>query len=152
MNPIIRNILGLVVGIIAGGALNMGIVMLSNYIVPLPEGVDATNMESLSEGMHLFGPQHFLMPFLAHTLGTLLGAFLAARIAATKKMVFALAVGVFFLAGGVQAVIMLPAAPLWFKVTDLVLAYIPMGWLGAKLAGPGTEVRFPNRPDVLDNK
>jgi hypothetical protein len=43
-------------------------------------------------------------------------------------------VGVFFLAGGISAVIML-GGPLWFKVADLLLAYIPMGFLGATLAG-----------------
>ena len=73
------------------------------------------------------------MPFLAHALGTLVGAFIAAKIAVSHKMRFALGLGVFFLLGGIAAVFMLPA-PMWYNVTDLVLAYIPMAYLGGKMA------------------
>ena len=84
--------------------------------------------------MHLFGPQNFIMPFLAHALGTLAGAFLAALLAGSRKMMLALLVGVFFLIGGIMNVFMLPS-PVWFTIVDLGLAYIPMGWLGGRLAG-----------------
>ena len=39
----------------------------------------------------------------------------------------------FFLLGGVAAVSML-GGPLWFNIADLLLAYIPMSFLGATLA------------------
>jgi hypothetical protein len=73
------------------------------------------------------------MPFLAHALGTFVGAFIAAKIAATSKMIIAIAIGIVFMIGGIMMVMMLPS-PLWFDATDLVLAYIPMAYLGAKLA------------------
>lgn len=133
MNPILRNILAVVAGIIAGSAVNMGIIMLSSSIIPPPEGVDVTNVESLKSSMHLFEPRHFFFPFLAHAIGTLAGAVVAGLIAASYKMKFALGIGVFFLIGGIANVFMLPA-PAWFVVADLALAYIPMGWLGGKLA------------------
>jgi threonine/homoserine/homoserine lactone efflux protein len=38
-----------------------------------------------------------------------------------------------FLAGGITNVLMLPS-PLWFNIVDLVGAYIPMAWIGWKLA------------------
>ncbi len=41
-------------------------------------------------------------------------------------------IAVFFLAGGIANVLMLPS-PTWFIILDLVVAYIPMGYLGAKL-------------------
>jgi hypothetical protein len=43
-------------------------------------------------------------------------------------------VGAFFFLGGLYMVSILPAAPLWFDVLDLALAYFPMAWAGAKLA------------------
>ena len=95
-------------------------------------------MESLKASMPLFKPANFLFPFLGHAVGTLAGAFLAAKLAASHGMKLALLVGVFFLAGGISAANML-GGPTWFIVTDLVLAYIPMGWLGGKLAGDKTE-------------
>lgn len=72
------------------------------------------------------------MPFLAHALGTFVGALVAALIAANRKMLFAIVIGLFNLTGGIVAVTMIPA-PMWFNVTDLVLAYIPMAVAGGKL-------------------
>lgn len=133
MNPIVRNILAVVAGVPVGMAVNMGIVMLSGHLIPPPEGADTTSYESLSASMHLFGPQHFLMPFLAHALGTLAGATLAALIAVSHRLWFAMGIGLLTMAGGIGAVVMLPA-PLWFEVLDLGLAYIPMVWLGHSIA------------------
>mgnify|MGYP001764453741 CR=1 FL=1 len=132
MKPIIKNILAVVTGIIVGGAVNMGIIMISGSIIPPPEGVDNTTMEGLKAGLHLFQPRHFIFPFLAHALGTFVGSLLAANIAATHKMKFALSIGIFFLAGGIGNIIMLPS-PLWFTIVDLVGAYLPMGFIAGKL-------------------
>jgi len=98
-----------------------------------------TTTEGLKASMHLFQPKHFLMPLLAHALGTLAGALVAATIAATHKMKFAMGIAVFFLAGGIASVAMLPS-PVWFAVADLVLAYLPMGYFAGKLVA-GTNTR-----------
>lgn len=111
----------------------MAIIMLSSSVVPPPEGIDITTVEGLKEGMPHFKPINFLMPFLAHVIGVLVGAFIAAKIAAKNKMTLALLIGVFFLLGGIANVMMLPS-PMWFNLTDLILAYIPMAWIGGKLA------------------
>lgn len=132
MNPVLRNILAVIAGIVGGSIINMGVISISGSIIPPPEGADVTTMEGLKESMHLFGPQHFIMPFLAHALGTFAGAFLAALLAANRKMTLAIVVGAFFLAGGIMNVFMLPS-PVWFAIVDLALAYIPVAWLGGKL-------------------
>ena len=133
MNPVVKNIIAVVLGIVIGSAVNMGIVMVSNSIIPLPEGVDPTSMESLKENISLFEPKNFIMPFLAHALGTLVGAFLAAKIAANNKLTFALVIGFFFLIGGIMNVFSL-GGPAWFNAVDLIFAYIPMALIGWKLA------------------
>lgn len=133
MNSTFRNILAIVVGVFAGGALNMGIIMISGKIIPPPVGADGTTMEGLKASIHLFEPKHFLMPFLAHALGTLLGAFIAAKIAVTHKMRFAIGVGCWYFLGGLINIFMLPS-PMWFTIVDLSLAYIPMAYLAGKLA------------------
>lgn len=133
MNPIIRNILAVIAGIMLGMIVNMGIITISSSIISPPEGVDVTDMESLKASLHLFQPRHFIFPFLAHAFGTFVGAFVVARIAATHKMKFALAIGLFFLISGIANIMVLPS-PLWFTVLDLVGAYIPMAWLGAILS------------------
>ncbi|SIR20813.1 hypothetical protein [Pontibacter lucknowensis] len=133
MNPILRNILAVVAGVVVGSAVNMSIIMVSSAVIPPPAGVDTTTSEGLSAGMHLFEPKHFLMPFMAHALGTFVGALVAAFVAATHKMKFALGIGVFFLAGGIASVWMLPS-PVWFAFVDLTIAYLPMAYLAGLYA------------------
>ncbi len=135
MNPIVKNILAIMVGLVAGSAVNMGIIMISGSVIPPPEGFDNTTAEGLKAGIHLFQPKHFLFPFLAHALGTFAGAFLAALIAASRKMWFAMAIGVFFLTGGIYMVFTVPS-PLWFTIVDLAVAYLPVAYIAGKLAVP----------------
>ncbi len=132
MNPNIRNILAVIIGAIFGSMVNMGIILTSSYIIPPPDGADVTTMEGLKASMHLFEPKHFVLPFLAHALGTFAGALLTAIIAISHKMKFALGIGILFLVGGTINVLMLPS-PTWFTILDLAGAYIPMGYLGGKL-------------------
>lgn len=128
MPTILRNILAVVVGIVVGSAVNMALVMAGPSVIPPPPGVDLTTAEGLAKGMPLLEAKHFAFPFLAHALGTLAGALAAFLVAGSRHAVFAFVIGVVFLAGGVAAAFMIPA-PAWFIGLDLVVAYIPMGWL-----------------------
>ncbi len=136
MYPILKNILAVVLGLIVGSIVNMGIIMISGSIIPPPAGADVTTMEGLKSSMHLFEPRHFIMPFAAHALGTFVGAIIAALIAASHRMTFALVIGCVFLVGGIANVFLLPS-PLWFTIVDLVFAYIPMSYLGGRLVTKG---------------
>ena len=131
MPPLLRTLLAVVAGWIAGSAVNMGLVSLGYAVYPL-DGVDTNDLEALAAAMPSFGPQQFVFPFLAHALGTLTGAAVAALIARQHRMRAALIVGVIFLIGGIAVNVMLPG-PLWFKALDLVVAYLPMAWLGGTL-------------------
>jgi hypothetical protein len=134
MKPIAKNILAVLAGIIVGSIVNMGLVTIGPLVVPLPEGADVSTMEKLRDSMKLFTPVNFAVPFVAHALGTLVGAFVAAKLAASHPLKLAIGVGVFFLVGGIAAAFML-GGPVWFIVADLLVAYIPMSYLGAVLAG-----------------
>ena len=116
----------------------MGIITFGGQLIPPPSGVNPADVNSIAENMHLYGPIHFLSPFLAHALGTFVGAYLVARFAPQFKFVLALFVGGLFLLGGIMMVIMLPS-PMWFNILDLGVAYIPMGYLGWWLNQPKTE-------------
>ncbi|MBL7800653.1 MAG: hypothetical protein JNL95_07995 [Chitinophagales bacterium] len=133
MNPILKNVLAVLAGVLIGGALNMAIIMVSGHIIPPPEGADLKTMEGLKASMHLMEPKHFLMPFLAHALGTLIGAGITAIIVPKHKMVYALGIAAWFMIGGIMNIFMLPS-PTWFTITDLLGAYFPMGFLGGFIA------------------
>lgn len=132
----LRNLFAVVTGVVVGGIVNMGLVTVGPLMVAPPAGVDMTTAEGLRAGMALLEPRHFLMPLIAHALGTLAGAMLAARVAASHRLGLACLVGVVFLAGGIMAATMIPA-PAWFIVLDLLVAYLPMAWLGGRLASRG---------------
>lgn len=133
MKKAIRNVLAVLLGLVIGSVVNMGLIMSGGDIIPPPEGADVTTMEGLRASMHLFEAKNFVFPFLAHALGTFAGALLAALIADTFKMRYALGIGVAFMLGGIINSFLLPA-PSWFIVLDLMCAYIPMAWFGGKLA------------------
>jgi hypothetical protein len=132
MNTTVKNILAVIAGLVLGSAVNMGLIMLSGYIIPPPGGADVTTMEGLKESIHLFEAKHFIFPFLAHAGGTFFGAVIASLIAANHKMKMALIIGFLFLIGGITNIIMIPS-PTWFTILDIVGAYMPMAWLGFKL-------------------
>lgn len=133
MNPIVRNVLAVLAGLLVGSLVNMGLIMVSGKVIAPPPGADVTTLEGLKASIHLFEPKHFLFPFLAHALGALTGAFLAAFVAASRKMAMAFVIGVVFLAGGLANAFMLPS-PAWFNALDLVGAYLPMAWIGGGIA------------------
>jgi len=133
MNPIIKNILAVIAGLLVGSIVNMALITISGKVIPPPTDADITTMEGLKASMHLFEPKHFLFPFLAHALGTLVGAFIAAKLAANNHIKIGLLIGVFFLVGGRANIVMLPSPP-WFTVVDLVFAYLPMAYIGATLS------------------
>ena len=136
----LRNVLAVLAGIVIGGGVNMALIMLSPSLIPPPPGVDVTNAESLGRSIHLFEPRHFVMPFLAHALGSFVGAIAAYLLAASHQARLAYGVGAFFLLGGISASFMIPA-PAWFIALDLTAAYLPMAWLGIQV---GRRVRRGN--------
>ena len=133
MHPVVRNVLAVLAGLIVGSIVNFGIIMISDQIIQAPAGVDVSDPQSLKENIHLFSPKHFVFPFLAHAIGTLVGAYTAARIGVNNNMTLALVIGGLFLIGGIMMV-MSVGGPMWFNILDIVGAYIPMAWLGGKMA------------------
>ena len=131
MHPIFKNISAVVLGWLVGSSMNMGLIQMGLYIFPI-SGIDPNDMDAFAEVMPALGFEYFIFPFLAHALGTFVGAIMASMIAESKKMKFALYIGGLFLIGGIAVNYMLPG-PTWFAVADIVLAYIPMAWLGGKI-------------------
>ncbi len=133
MNPLVKNSIAVIVGLILGSIANMALITVSSSIIPPPDGADVTTVEGLKNAIQLFEPKHFIFPFLAHAIGTLVGAFVAAKLAANHPKSKALIVGGFFFLGGLANSFMVPA-PIWFIALDLLVAYFPMAIVGNRLA------------------
>ncbi len=133
MSKFLRVLMAVVVGFVAGSLVNMALITVSGKVIPPPAGADITTMEGLKASLHLFEARHFIFPFLAHALGTLVGAVVACSLTPGRSPTPAYIVGGLFLLGGIANTFMLPA-PAWFIATDLLLAYAPAAWLGQALA------------------
>ena len=132
MKTIVRNILAIIIGWFIGSFVNMGLVETGHTLIPI-EGLDPNDMNALAKVMPTLSAKYFIFPFLAHALGALIGAIVAGWIAASHKMRFSLAIGALFLLGGIAVSFMLPA-PIWFIACDIIIAYIPMAFIGGKIA------------------
>ncbi|MFT4703344.1 MAG: hypothetical protein ACI81R_001035 [Bradymonadia bacterium] len=130
----LRNALAMIAGIFIGSAVNMGLISLGPLVIPPPLGVDMTTAEALAAAMPLLEPRHFVFPFLAHALGTFVGAAVACRVSASDHAKHAIGIGVFFLIGGI-AMALGVRGPQWFTALDLIVAYLPMAWLATKISG-----------------
>jgi hypothetical protein len=129
MKSILLSVAGLLLGAITNGI----IVQVGSQIVKAPKGLDLSTEQGLAKAMPLMGAEHFVFPFLAHAIGTLVGAYFVSRMKVNRALLNAMAIGFAFLAGGVMMVLTLPGTPWWFVATDLVLAYLPMAYMGYKL-------------------
>lgn len=132
MKNLLRNTAAVILGLVLGSVVNMALVTVGPKVFPPPAGVNMADARSLAASAHLLEPRHFVFPFLAHAAGTLVGALVAHLVAANRRSGFAYAIGALFLAGGIAASFMIPA-PAWFIALDLLVAYLPMAWLGTRL-------------------
>lgn len=132
MMTILRNIAAVVVGLLIGGMINMALVIAGPKLIPPPEGIDMTDAKSLAAGVHLLQPKHFVFPLLAHAVGTFAAGLVAYVAGVGRREWLSYGIGIFSLAGGITAAIMITAPP-WFVALDLIGAYLPMAWLATRV-------------------
>jgi|GEM_PF-289570 len=132
MAPKIQNTLAVIGGLIIGGAVNALIIKFGSPLIPVPEGVNPEDIASISAHANEYGAKHFVIPFLAHALGTLVAAIIVCKAAATHKSLLSGLVSGFFLVGGAMMAFLLPA--FWkYSIIDVLLAYVPMALIAGSL-------------------
>lgn len=130
---IIKSILAIIAGIVAGSIINAGIILICNLIFGIPEGMVPWDEESVKAHADKLSIANLIGTLAAHQLGTLTGAFTTMKIAPIRKMIFPVVIGLWFLAGGIYAASLIKP-PTWFSVTDILL-YLPIAIIGGKLGG-----------------
>ncbi len=131
MNARVKNILIFVGALILGSLVNGLIIQYGPLLIPPPEGLDFSTEKGLLEGMPRMEARHFVTPFFAHAIGTLVSAILMKRFAFENAGRYTFGIAIFNLMAGIYMVYLLPA-PFWFEATDLIFAYLPMAWLANK--------------------
>jgi len=125
MKQLLKNIGILILSIIIGMIVNMGLIIIGGVVFPLSESFEPMNAIN-------WDFKYFIFPFLAHSIGTLSGAFVASKLSRNYHIIIPGIVGLYFLSGGIYMVTILPA-PVWFICLDLIICYIPMCLLGWSL-------------------
>ena len=124
-------LLGVVVGLVVGGALNMGLVQLNMKLHGPPDGLDWKDpvaLEAFVSGLPVLG---FLIVLLAHAGQAFLGSLVGTLVAGRRTWIVAGIIGVLTLLGCIVNLVTIPS-PVWFVIADLVLP-LPAAWLGARL-------------------
>jgi len=126
-----RNIIAVIIGIVAAGIATYFVQSVSDRLFPLPPELDITDFEGMKEHVATLPPLAFIIVLLAHFTGALFGALVGAKIASSHQKKIALFIGGFLLGMGIINLLTIPH-PIWFMVADMFM-YFPGAYLGYRL-------------------
>lgn len=128
-----RNIGAVLAGLVAGGVFNMALVMLNAMVLfPMPPGADMNDPAAMNAYVAGLPVTALLVVLVAHLGQSFLGAWVAARLAASRPMVLALIIGALSLLGGVMNLLTI-RGPTWMLI-ELPL-YLVVAWLAGRMVG-----------------
>ena len=134
----LRDLLAVVLGMLAGMAVNMTFVLLALFLHPMPEGVDFSDKEAMPAYFAGIPAVGFVIILIAHLGQAFFGGLVAALISRDRPRSMALVIGGLSLIAGVINLIDLPH-PTWMWLE--VPCYLLAAWYAASLA-----MRLRSRP------
>ena len=90
MKQIFKNIGIIISGIIIGMIVNMGLIIGGGMIGPMSETIDPMNAIN-------WDFKYIIFPCLAHSIGTLFGAFIVTKLSRNSHIIMPLIIGLYFL-------------------------------------------------------
>ncbi len=127
-----RNILAVLAGLILGVAA-IGLIQWLNFQwFPPPPGLDPDKPEDVAKILRQISPWALVMLESSYIVGALVSGFTAARLARTRPLTLALALGVVFTLFNIANLLQIPH-PAWLAVLTTV-TFLPLAWLGGRLA------------------
>lgn len=135
MPTALRNTLAVLAGIVTAFLVVMLVEMLGHRLFPVPAGLDFNDKAAMAAFVRTLPVGALLCVLLAWVSGSFSGAWLAARLAVSRRPLLSGVVGLFVLAASITNLMMLPH-PLWFSITA-VIAVPAAAWLAGRLASAG---------------
>jgi len=127
----LRQILGVIAGIIAGSVCVWAVETINHTIYPFPPGMKTNDMDSFKayvENLPVLGK---LIVILGYALGAVAAGFISTKIARNGKPVAAIICGLIFLSFTIYNMYVLPT-PVWFWVLGILVWGLVL--IGYKLA------------------
>jgi pimeloyl-ACP methyl ester carboxylesterase len=129
MHPVVRSILGIIVGVALAMFLIVGIEYLAHVLFPPPAGLDPNNADDLAQILAQMPAPGFLVIGIAWGLGAFVGGWGAARVARRAPETHIAIIAAVVLVGAIWNMLRIPH-PVWFWV--VAIALILLGALGAR--------------------
>ncbi len=127
-----RAVLGVIAGFVAAFVCVQGAEMFVHHLYPFPPGADMHDMPTIKAFVATLPVKAFVLVLGGWLVGTLLGTFLAAKIARSRVPGYVL--GAILLCLGIVNSIIIPQPP-WFTAASIVV-YIAGTLAGIALAKP----------------
>ncbi len=118
-----RNILSIVVAIVAAVITFTIIEQLIHFVYPFPQGMDPGNMEQINEYLRELPNLYWGLVIVGWVIGSALAGFLIKKISRSTSMILPLIVGVVLTLAGIANILAFQH-PAWFVVCTL-LVFIP---------------------------
>lgn len=125
---IVRIILAVVLGILATSIVVGLVQQLGHYLYPLPEGADPNNPEAIKEYVENAPFMAIFFVILSYAAAAFVGGFVATFIAGDRKKIYAICIGILFLATSIYMMTIIPS-PIWFWILGILSwSLVLAGW------------------------
>ncbi|OLC51001.1 MAG: hypothetical protein AUH43_03705 [Acidobacteria bacterium 13_1_40CM_65_14] len=132
MAAIARSVLAVLTGMVVAALVVAIVEAISSQIYPLPRGLNAADPVAMREYIKTLPAGAFVFVLIGWALGTLAGAWTAARLAGHSPQLHGNIVGTLLLGTGVANMLMLPH-PAWVWILG-VITFVACGYGGGRLA------------------
>lgn len=130
----LRTILGILAGILAGFGGVLAAQMVVTAIYPLPQGLDVLDKAQMAEAFNTFTPAHFGLILMTYLAGGFVGSYVT-RMIARRDWALWIPAGLIALAAAVN--VFTYPHPIWAQIGG-ILAPLLGGWLARRVSGPVT--------------
>lgn len=126
---IVKKTLAVILGLVIGSVFIGLVEKVNSTMYPLPEGVDTSNMEAFKAFVASLPPQAFILIFIGHICGALVGG-LVAWLIVRSTIIPSMIVGALFTVAGLFNLFTISHP--WWMWTEVAL-YMPAAYLGTRL-------------------
>lgn len=133
MSSIIRNVLAIFLGCVAGIAVIVIAQFVNSSLHPLPSGADPTTPGGMAQIVAAMPTTAFIGLIVSYLLGTTAGAFVGVKLAGSLHALVAGVIGAVFVAGGISNFVMIPHPPWVFAASMVVFVLSP--FIALRFAG-----------------
>ncbi len=127
----LRNIAGIIVGLIVASLFLAAILFVGWSIYPLPEQVEFLRPRTYEHLDRNIYPGTYIFEILSYIVSTFFGGTVVALVVKLAKPAYATLIGIIFFVLVLVKFILIPH-PTWFNIVA-VLPILPMGYFGGKL-------------------